>query len=63
MKKGGSDPATLFEQLSSIENQFKTPGSKMNLSPFIAAVLDTAPEEYQSVISSMREAKSDKIRA
>ena len=59
--KRGSDPATLFEQLSAIENQFKTPGSKMNQTPLIAAILDTAPDEYQSVISSMRESKSDKI--
>ena len=56
MKKG-SDPSTLFEQLSAIANQFSVPGTPMDESHMIAAILDAATDEYQAVISTERRIK------
>ena len=60
MKKG-VDPSTLFEQLSAIENQFSVPGTPMDESHMIAAILDAATDEYQAVISTERRIKGDKM--
>lgn len=51
MKKG-KDPATLFEQISSIENKYNTPTKKIDPDDLIAVVLDSAPNEYQSMLTS-----------
>jgi hypothetical protein len=60
MKKG-ADPSTLLEQLSAIENQFSVPGTSMDESHMIAAILDAATDEYQAVISTERRIKGDKM--
>ena len=46
MKKG-AEPALLFEQLSSIEEQYLAPGDKIDYADLIAIVLNVAPDEYQ----------------
>jgi hypothetical protein len=50
MKKG-EDPATLFAQLSVIENQYTAPGRTLDEGDLIAVVLDAAPDEYQAVLT------------
>jgi hypothetical protein len=51
MKKG-SDPASLFEQISSVENRFNigTRG-RIDQDDLIAVVLDAAPQEYQALLT------------
>jgi hypothetical protein len=49
MKKG-EDPATLFEQISSIENKYNKNG-KIDEEDLIAVVLDAAPSDYQSILT------------
>jgi hypothetical protein len=48
MKKN-QDPAILFEQVRSIENQYNAPGEG-DLIGFI--LVDAAPEEYHTVLTS-----------
>jgi hypothetical protein len=50
--KRNADPATLFEQISSIENQYNAPGKKIEEADLIAVVLDAAPAEYQAVLTA-----------
>jgi hypothetical protein len=54
MKKG-AEPATLFEQISSVENKCNVP-TKKKIDPdeVIAVTIDAAPEEYQSLLTSER---------
>jgi hypothetical protein len=51
MKKG-KDPATLFEQICSIENKYNTATKKIDEDDLIAVVLDAAPSEYQALLTS-----------
>jgi hypothetical protein len=51
MKKG-KDPATLFEQMCSIENKCNTTTKKIDADNLIAAVLDAAPTEYRALLTS-----------
>jgi hypothetical protein len=55
MKKG-AEPATLFEQISSVENKCNVPTKKKKIDPdeVIAVTIDAAPEEYQSLLTSER---------
>jgi hypothetical protein len=57
----GADLLTLFEQLSAIENRFSVPGTPMDKSHMIAAVLDAATDEYQVVILTERRIKGNKL--
>ena len=60
MKKG-QDPATLFEQLSSIENQYTAPGKKIDEGDLIAVIFDAAPAEYHSVLTAEQRLKGDAL--
>ena len=60
MKKG-ADPATLFEQLSAIENQYTTPDRKIEEGDLIAVVLDAATDEYQAVLTAEQRARGDDL--
>jgi hypothetical protein len=51
MKKG-DDPAVIFEQISSIRNQFNNALITIDNDNLIAVVLDAATVEYQSVLTS-----------
>jgi hypothetical protein len=46
MKKD-ADPATLFEQIASVENCYNTTTSQFPQEDLIAIILDAAPMEYQ----------------
>jgi hypothetical protein len=50
--KKGADPATLFEQLSLIENKYNTLTRTIDSEDLIAVVIDAAPVEYQSVLTN-----------
>ena len=50
MKKG-KDPATSFEQISSVENKHDAATKKIDEDNLIAAVLDAAPAEHQSLLT------------
>ena len=52
MKKGFLDPGTLFEQISSVKNKYNTATKKIDEDDIIAVVLDAAPAEYQSMLTS-----------
>jgi hypothetical protein len=58
MKKG-TDPSTLFEQLTSIQNQYLGPGKLLNKDELIAIILDVAPEEYRAILTLERKIKGD----
>jgi hypothetical protein len=60
MKKN-QDPATLFEQISSIENQYNAPGVKIDEGDMIAVVLDAASAEYQAVLTAEQRLRGDKL--
>ena len=60
MKKG-SDPALLFEQLNSIQNQYLGPGNRIFKEDLIAVVLDVATEEYQGILAVERRLKGDAL--
>ena len=51
MKKN-ADPATLFEQIASIENRYNTATSQVQQEDLIAVILDAAPMEYKSVLTA-----------
>jgi hypothetical protein len=51
MKKG-EGPATLFQQISSIENKYNTATKQIDEEDLIAVVLDAAPMEYQAILTS-----------
>ena len=50
--KDNEDPATLFEQISAIENKFNTVSSKIEEEELIAVVMSAAPKAYVSVITT-----------
>jgi gag-polypeptide of LTR copia-type len=54
--KNESDPALLFEQLSSIEEKFMAPGDKIDEADLIAIVLDFTPDAYQLVLTAVQSA-------
>jgi hypothetical protein len=54
-KKQGENPATLFEQISSIENKYNTAVTKIAEEDLIAVVLDAATAEYQAVLTSIEQ--------
>jgi hypothetical protein len=50
--KKNEDPATLFEQLSALENKCNTSSRKIDEEDLIAVVIDAAPDQYQSVLTN-----------
>jgi hypothetical protein len=56
MKKN-DDPATLFEQISSVTNRYQSSTSAINEEDMIAVILDAAPAEYQAVLTSEQRVK------
>ena len=50
--KRGQDPSTLFEQISAIENRYNTSARKIDEEDLIAVVLDSAPVEYQGLLTA-----------
>jgi hypothetical protein len=51
--KKDTDPATLFEQLSgAIENRCNTTTRKIEEEDLITVVIDTAPQQYQLVLTN-----------
>jgi len=60
MKKD-SDPSLLFEKLAAIQDRFLAPGMKIEEDELIAVVLDIAPIEYQSVLTSEQIIKKDAL--
>jgi hypothetical protein len=59
MKKG-TDPSILFEELTSIQNQYLGPGKRLDKAELIAIILDMATEEYRAILLSS--ARSREIR-
>ena len=51
MKKG-SNPATIFEQLSTIENRYNTTTRRLDDEDKIAVVLSAVPDEYQAMLTN-----------
>ena len=50
--KDNDDPATLFEQISAIENKYNTASSKIEEEELIAVVMTAAPKAYVSVMTT-----------
>jgi hypothetical protein len=59
--KSNEDPATLFEQLSSKENRYNTSAKKIDEEDMIAVVLDSAPIEYQAILTAEQEIKGASV--
>jgi hypothetical protein len=59
MKKG-SDPAELFETLSSIEDRYGGVGN-LEETDLIAIVLDVATEEYHAILTSEQSHKGNSL--
>jgi hypothetical protein len=59
MKKG-SDPATLFETLAAIEDQYDGIGN-IKESDLIAVVLGVATQEYQAVLTAEQSMKGNQL--
>ena len=53
------NPATLFEQVSKIENWYNTPTRKLDEQQLIAVVLKAAAESYQSVLMTVQLTKGN----
>ena len=60
MKKG-QDPSAIFEQLSSIKNQYNAPGKQIEEGDLIAVVLDAATAEYQPVLTSEQRLRGEHL--
>jgi hypothetical protein len=59
--KRNDDPATLFEQISAIENRFNTHTRHIEEEDLIAVVLDAAPQDYQSLLAAEQRIKGAAI--
>ena len=57
MKKG-QEPAVLFEQISAVENRYNSV-EQVSEEDLIAVILDAAPAEYHSVLTSEHRFKGD----
>jgi hypothetical protein len=60
MKKN-KDPTTLFEQIISIENKFNTSTRHIEEEDLIVVILDAAPQEYQSLLTTEQRIKGASI--
>jgi hypothetical protein len=61
MKKNGN-PAGLFEQISAVENIYNTAAAKIDEEDLIAVILDAAPAEYHTVLTSEQRLKEDTLK-
>jgi hypothetical protein len=61
MRKG-SDPALMFEQLSSIQEKYLPPGETIDERDLIAIVLAAAPMEYQSCLTDLQNRKGKELK-
>jgi hypothetical protein len=52
--KKGMDPALIFEQLTSIQNQCLGPGKTLNKDKLIALILDITTDEYKATLTVER---------
>jgi hypothetical protein len=59
--KKGMDPALIFEQLTSIQNQHLGPGKRLNKDELIALTLDIATDEYKATLTIKRKMKGEKL--
>ena len=57
LMKSETDPATLFEQLSSVENKHDTDTRKIDEEDKIAVILTVAPKEHQAVLTIEQRSK------
>jgi hypothetical protein len=60
--KVGSDPATLFEQICTIENRYNTPTRKIDQDELIATLLDRAAPEYRSLLTAVQMMKGASVK-
>jgi hypothetical protein len=60
-KKKSEDPATLFEQISSIEYKYNTSTKHIDEEDLIAVILDAAPMEYQSILTTEQRMKGASV--
>ena len=61
MKKD-TDPAMLFEQVATIENRYNTATSQVQQEDLIAVILDAAPMEYKSVLTTEQRSKGSNLK-
>ena len=61
MMKANEDPVKLFEQLSEIKSMYNTNDMTVDEADLIAVVFMVAPEQYQSVITSMQLEKCNEL--
>jgi hypothetical protein len=54
-----TDPSILFEQLTSIQNQFLGPGKQLDKDGLIAIILEVATKEYRAILTVERKIKGD----
>jgi len=54
--------STLFEQLSAIQNHYNTATRQINEEDLIAVVLDAAPDEYKSILTSEQRLKGNRLK-
>jgi predicted Zn-ribbon and HTH transcriptional regulator len=59
--KKGMDPALIFEQLTSIQNQYLGPGKRLDKDELIALILDIATDEYKATLTVERKMKGEKL--
>jgi hypothetical protein len=55
------DPDLIFEQLTSIQNQYLGPEKRLNKDELIALILDIATDEYKATLTVERKMKGDKL--
>lgn len=61
MKKN-QDPTALFEQISTVENCYNTAAGSVAEEDLIAVILDSAPAEYQAVLTSEQRFKGSDLK-
>ena len=60
--KDNDNPATLFEQISAIENKYNTATSKIEEEELIAVVMTAAPKAYVSVITTEQRIQGTRLK-
>jgi hypothetical protein len=59
--KAKENPATLFEQLSGIENRYNTREKQIDEEDLIAVILEKAPKEYVAVLTAEQRRMGDAL--
>ena len=60
MKKN-DDPATLFDQISTIKNKYNTMTKQIDEDDLIAIILTSAPKDYQAILTSEQRHQGDTL--